>query len=87
MCATKQLTVFRPPLTLCIQLKRFTFGSGAIGGLIHSKRGGGYGHFAGKGMNMRGGGKIQKPIEFPATLKLPVSDVFSFDKNILHLEN
>jgi hypothetical protein len=26
VCATKQLTVFRPPLSLCIQLKRFTFG-------------------------------------------------------------
>jgi ubiquitin C-terminal hydrolase len=25
VCATKQLTVFRPPLSLCIQLKRFTF--------------------------------------------------------------
>ena len=79
--------MFRPPLTLCIQLKRFTFGSSAIGGLIHSKRGWGYGHFAGKGMNMRGGGKIQKPIEFPATLKLPVSNIFFFAKNILNLEN
>jgi len=25
VCATKRLTVFRPPLTLCVQLKRFTF--------------------------------------------------------------
>jgi ubiquitin C-terminal hydrolase len=31
VCATKQLTVFRPPLSLCIQLKRFTFG-GMFGG-------------------------------------------------------
>ena len=31
VCATKELTVFRPPLTLCIQLKRFSFGSGGGG--------------------------------------------------------
>jgi ubiquitin C-terminal hydrolase len=36
VCATKQLTVFRPPLVLCVQLKRFTFG-GSSGGF----RGGG----------------------------------------------
>ena len=28
VCATKQLTIFRPPLTLCIQMKRFAFGGG-----------------------------------------------------------
>lgn len=33
VCATKQLTVFRPPLALCVQLKRFTFG-GSFGGKI-----------------------------------------------------
>jgi len=71
VCATKQLTIFRPPLTLCIQLKRFSFGSG-FGGFMHHQ---GYGHFSGKGMGMRkGGSKIQKSIEFPATMKLPLSD-------------
>ena len=73
VCATKQLTVFRPPLTLCIQLKRFSFGgSGGGGGFMHHQ---GFSHFAGKGMGvMRGGSKVQKQIEFPATLKLPLSD-------------
>lgn len=71
VCATKQLTIFRPPLTLCIQLKRFSFGSG-FGGFMHHQ---GYGHFSGKGMGMRkGGSKIQKAIDFPATMKLPLSD-------------
>jgi ubiquitin C-terminal hydrolase len=33
VCATKQLTVFRPPLALCIQLKRFAYGGGfSLGG-------------------------------------------------------
>ena len=72
VCATKQLTCFRPPLSLCIQLKRFSFGGG-MGGLMHHQYG--YSHFAGKGMGMwRGGSKIQKAIEFPADLKLPLSD-------------
>ena len=31
VCATKQLTVFRPPLALCVQLKRFTFGGSFSG--------------------------------------------------------
>lgn len=57
VCATKQLTVFRPPLSLCIQLKRFSY-DGSFGG------------FAGR----MGGKKISKPIEFPANLKLPLSD-------------
>ena len=61
VCATKQLTVFRPPLSLCIQLKRFAFNSGT-NGYKSSKYGGG------------GGSKISKPIEFPATLNLPLSD-------------
>jgi ubiquitin C-terminal hydrolase len=61
VCATKQLTVFRPPLSLCIQLKRFAFNSG-MNGYKSSKYGGG------------GGSKISKPIEFPATLNLPLSD-------------
>ena len=73
VCATKQLTIFRPPLTLCIQLKRFSIGgSGGGGGFMHHQ---GFSHFAGKGMGvMRGGSKVQKQIEFPATLKLPLSD-------------
>ena len=71
VCATKQLTVFRPPLSLCIQLKRFAFGGGGYG--FHG--GGGFGHFSLKGMGMmRGGSKISKQIEFPATMKLPLSD-------------
>ncbi len=72
VCPTKQLTCFRPPLSLCIQLKRFSFG-GDMGGLMHHQYG--FSHFAGKGMGMwRGGSKIQKSIEFPADLKLPLSD-------------
>lgn len=72
VCATKQLTCFRPPLSLCIQLKRFSFGSG-MGGYMHHQFG--YSHFAGKGMGMmQGGSKIQKSIDFPAELKLPLSD-------------
>ena len=55
--ATKQLTVFRPPLSLCIQLKRFTFGGSPFGF-----------------MGGRGGKKISKPIDFPETLRLPLSD-------------
>ena len=51
VCATKQLTVFRPPLALCIQLKRFAYGRFGLGGK-----------------------KISRPIEFPVTLQLPLSD-------------
>jgi len=58
VCPKKQLTVFRPPLSLCIQLKRFTFSGVSYGG----KWSGG------------GGGKINKRIEFPTSLKLPLSD-------------
>ena len=79
VCAKKQLTVFRPPLSLVIQLKRFTFGGGGmLGGIMPFGRGSGfgYGHFAGKGMGMkgRGGSKITKPIAFPKVLNLPLSD-------------
>lgn len=75
VCATKQLTCFRPPLSLCIQLKRFTFSAGGHAGAVHHKGGWGFGHFSGKGMGMaRGGSKSNKPIEFPALLKLPLSD-------------
>jgi hypothetical protein len=52
VCATKQLTIFRPPLTLCVQLKRFSYGGGYRGG----------------------GSKITKPIQYPASLSLPLSD-------------
>lgn len=62
--ASKQLTVFRPPLSLCIQLKRFTYGGGAYGG-FHKKM---------SYMSGGGGGKINKPIEFPSQLALPLSD-------------
>ncbi len=70
---TKHLSVFRPPLSLCIQLKRFVFGG--CGGF--NKGGGfGYGHRHGKGLSMMGGGgsKITKKIDFPAHLSLPLSD-------------
>ena len=60
VCATKQLTIFRPPLTLCIQLKRFTYG-GSFSGYSFSCFGG-------------SGKKICKPIQFPASLSLPLSD-------------
>eukprot|EP00536_Pseudo-nitzschia_multiseries_P001685 jgi/Psemu1/181565/e_gw1.21.13.1 len=63
VCATKQLTVFRPPLTLCIQLKRFSFDNFGFG-QKYSKYHHGHG----------GGSKITKPIEFPGTLNLPLSD-------------
>jgi ubiquitin C-terminal hydrolase len=64
VCATKQLTVFRPPLALCIQLKRFTFS----GGMSFGGSGFPFQKFVG------GGKKITKPIEFPASLDLPLSD-------------
>lgn len=67
VCATKQLTVFRPPLTLCIQLKRFAFDMFGFGHKFSKYHHGGYG---GSG----GGSKITKPIEFPGTLNLPLSD-------------
>eukprot|EP00980_Cylindrotheca_fusiformis_P004082 scaffold880_cov132-Cylindrotheca_fusiformis.AAC.78 len=72
--ATKQLTVFRPPLSLCIQLKRFTF-AGGFGSRGFSSYGTGGGKY-GKANNRFGGnsGKITKPIEFPAELELPLSD-------------
>lgn len=63
VCATKQLTVFRPPLALCIQLKRFAFSSG-FRGLGGFGFGGGFG----------GGKKISKSIDFPSSLNLPLSD-------------
>lgn len=76
VCAKKQLTVFRPPLSLCIQLKRFTFGGGFGSGGGGGGGGWGFGNYTGKGMGMfgRGGSKISKPIEFPSELKLPLSD-------------
>mmetsp|Transcript_36148 Transcript_36148/g.87407 ORF Transcript_36148/g.87407 Transcript_36148/m.87407 type:complete len:1127 (-) Transcript_36148:2632-6012(-) len=71
--ATKQLTVFRPPLSLCIQLKRFSFegGFGARGYSAYGTRGWKYGKSNNK---FGGGGKITKPIEFPGHLNLPLSD-------------
>lgn len=73
VCPTKHLSVFRPPLSLCIHLKRFDFGGSEFG---RGGWGGGYGHRHGKGLYMMGGGgsKINKPIQFPAQLSLPLSD-------------
>ena len=68
VCATKQLTVFRPPLTLCIQLKRFAFDNSFGFGQKFSKH-----HHHGYGGG-GGGSKITKPIEFPGSLRLPLSD-------------
>lgn len=73
VCATKQLTVFRPPLSLCVQLKRFTF-DGGFGGRSFSSYGTGGWKYGKSNSNFRGGGKITKPIEFPAELDLPLSD-------------
>ncbi|KAL3942385.1 MAG: hypothetical protein SGBAC_003417 [Bacillariaceae sp.] len=71
--ATKQLTVFRPPLSLCIQLKRFSF-EGGFGARGYSAYGTG-GWKYGKSNNKFGGsGKITKPIEFPGHLNVPLSD-------------
>jgi hypothetical protein len=70
--ATKTLTVFRGPLALCVQLKRFTYGGG-LGG--YSSLGGGWGYGLKGASTMFGGGtKITKPIDFPAELHLPLSD-------------
>ena len=69
VCATKELTVFRPPLTLCIQLKRFAFDNSFGFGQKFSKH-----HHHGYGGGGGGGSKITKPIEFPGSLRLPLSD-------------
>ena len=66
VCPTKQLTVFRAPLCLCIQLKRFAFDIG-FGGSNGRSSFGSCGSFSGRS-------KIAKPIEFPADLSLPLSD-------------
>eukprot|EP00986_Skeletonema_menzelii_P015034 scaffold10893_cov153-Skeletonema_menzelii.AAC.2 len=70
VCPTKHLSVFRPPLTLCIHLKRFGFGIDGFHGSNH------FFHRSSKGLNMMGsrGSKISKRIEFPAQLSLPLSD-------------
>ena len=52
--ALKQLTIFKPPTVLCVQLKRFQFANSF----------GGYGGFGG------GGGKINKPILYTDRLDL-----------------
>ena len=63
---TKHLSIFRPPLTLCIHLKRFEFTpGGSAGGL-----GWNFKHRYHEG----GGAKISKRIAFPALLRLPLSD-------------
>ena len=72
VCATKQLTVFRPPLSLCIQLKRFTFSNGMGFGSFGSSYSKGM-RFMGMGGG-GGGSKIGKKVEFPAVMKLPLSD-------------
>lgn len=85
VCATKQLTVFRPPLSLCIQLKRFTFLNGQS-----SRNFSGYPNgirFMGTG----GGSKINKAMDFPAQLKVPLSDgrkcEYALTGIVVHLGN
>mmetsp|Transcript_20227 Transcript_20227/g.48637 ORF Transcript_20227/g.48637 Transcript_20227/m.48637 type:complete len:678 (-) Transcript_20227:164-2197(-) len=71
---TKHLSVFRPPLSLCIHLKRFGFETASFGGGHHHHGGwGSYGHRNNKGFG-GGGSKISKKIDFPARLSLPLSD-------------
>ena len=73
VCPTKHLSIFRPPLSLCITLKRFEFGKGGGGGM--KGWGWGFGHRNNKGYkNGNGGSKIQKKIHFPAHMSLPLSD-------------
>ena len=75
VCATKQLTVFRPPLSLCIQLKRFAYDGGFGARGFFSYGGGGGGWKYGKGSHWDvAGSKITKPIEFPISMELPLSD-------------
>jgi len=71
VCPTKHLSVFRPPLSLCIHLKRFEY----VGGESFNM-GWEFGHRHNKGLGMRGNGgsKISKKIDFPAVLSLPLSD-------------
>ncbi len=72
VCPTKHLSVFRPPLSLCIHLKRFEY----VGGGMFSGGREFFGHRHSKGLGMSGGGgsKISKKIDFPALLSLPLSD-------------
>ena len=68
VCATKQLTVFRPPLSLVVQLKRFVYGGQGM--LLPHKNG-----FHNKFLkNAATRSKIQKPIDFSTVLELPLSD-------------
>ncbi|MGH7954600.1 MAG: hypothetical protein ACREOZ_01420, partial [Gloeomargaritales cyanobacterium] len=63
VCATKQLTIFRPPLSLCIHLKRFSYsgathgGKGSVGWQQSIHRGYGFAGYHG------GSGKILQQIE------------------------
>lgn len=64
--------MFRPPLSLCVHLKRFGFEEGesfTLGGW-------GCGHRHSKGLSTtgNGGSKISKKIDYPAHLSLPLSD-------------
>lgn len=61
ICAQKQLTIFRPPLSLCVQLKRFTFSG------LHGFSSGLNGRFG-------SGKKITRSIKFPSTMDLSLSD-------------
>lgn len=65
VCPTKHLSVFRPPLSLCIHLKRFEFNQTAR--FSGKGKGWGFGHRLGGGGN--GGSKISKKINFPTHLK------------------
>ena len=83
VCARKQLSVFRPSLSLIVHMKRFSFGGG-LGGFSHFH----YGKHAMRGFG-GGGSKITKPIDFPSQLSLPLSDgrkcEYSLTGVILHV--
>ena len=87
--ATKQLTVFRPPLSLCVQLKRFTYGGG-LGFQGFSAYGSGSWKY-GKNSFGGGGSKITKSIEFPPEMNLPLSDgrscPYELTGVVIHLGN
>lgn len=72
VCPTKHLSIFRPPLSLCIHFKRFGFEEGESfnhGGWA------GAGQHRYKGLRAGNrGSKISKKIDFPACLNLPLSD-------------
>eukprot|EP00571_Detonula_confervacea_P004781 CAMPEP_0172314994 /NCGR_PEP_ID=MMETSP1058-20130122/23767_1 /TAXON_ID=83371 /ORGANISM="Detonula confervacea, Strain CCMP 353" /LENGTH=768 /DNA_ID=CAMNT_0013028971 /DNA_START=6 /DNA_END=2312 /DNA_ORIENTATION=- len=89
VCPTKHLSVFRPPLSLCIHLKRFEFEVGESSN--HEGWGCGHRHSKGLSMEGNGGSKILKKIDFPSHLSLPLSDgrvcQYLLNSVIIHVGN